>query len=97
MIKGVECEMTDKKLDHSSFGRKGGTIVHTMGRERTGLLRAHGNDGRTTEDESDEWMMQEVSYESQWEDTTIIWKIRGITHYRTTSPLEPASASSSSR
>ena len=40
-------------------------------------MRAHDNDERTTEDESEEWMMQEVSYESQWEDTTILRKIRG--------------------
>ena len=47
-------------------GREG--HVHTMGRkDRT--LRAHDNDGRATEDESDEWVMQELNYESQWEDT----------------------------
>src|SRR5258706_2509283 len=49
-----------------------------MGRkDRT--LWAHDNDGRATEDKSDEWVMQDLNYDSQWEDTK---DTRGITHYR---------------
>lgn len=81
----------------SPWGGREGQCAHTETRkDRTS--RAHDDDGRATEDESDERVIQELNYESEWEDTTILQGNYALpASIGTTSPLEPASALSSSK